>query len=139
MKEIKYMLLPQWRFEHNGEPDFDIPPYFIKMFSTKKEIEDYLNSNDLEMELSRIRTKDIAERAERLHLTGEERTKELAKMFNFSRITFWVIGINPLGKENRIGIMQRCYDKKVGYRKWKYLSYFGGKVWKDSLLFGVYR
>lgn len=139
MTEIKYLLMPQWRFEHNGEPDFDIPPYFLKLFSSKKEIEEYLSSNNLEMELNHVKDKAFADRVEFLHLTGEERTKELAKMFNYSRVTFWVIGINPVGKGNRIGLMERCYGKKGKKRKWKYVSYFGGKVWKDQLMFGIYR
>lgn len=138
MTEIKYILLPQWKFKTEGHFDFDIPPYFIKIFSHKKEIEDYLNSNDVRGELMKIKDNEIAERVDRYNPTGEERTKALARMFAYHDITFWVIGVNPQGKENRIGIMQQEHDKNSNSLKWKYRSYFGGKVWKHQLLFGIY-
>ena len=62
----------------------------------------------------------------------------MRKMLSYD-LTFWVIGVNPVGKENRIGIVQQEYNDKEKRLKWKYRSYFGGKVWKDSLLFGIYR
>ena len=135
MNETQYLLIPEWHFEH----DSDIPPYFMKLFSSKKEIEDYLNNNDIRKELVEIKNKATAERIKRLNLQGEERIKEMARAFTYSDITFWVIAINPIDKENRIGLMQHDLDRKKDKLTWKYASYFGGKVWKDDLLFGQYR
>ena len=142
MADKTYILLPTWGFMVNADTsnDYDIPPYFVKAFSSKKEIADYLSSHDIEHEMRETKDKSIADSVERRHLQGEERTKALARMFAYDHITFWVITINPVDKENRIGIMSRKWNrKKQKSEGWRYVSYFGGKVWKDQLLFGVYR
>ena len=136
MKEIRYILIPAWRFKVDDVHECDIPPYFVKSFSTKKEIEDYLNSNDITRELTFIKDDSLMENAKR---SGNNNpTEVMRKMLSYD-LTFWVIGVNPVGKENRIGIVQQEYNDKEKHLKWKYRSYFGGKVWKDSLLFGIYR
>lgn len=136
MKEIRYILIPAWRFKVDDAHECDIPPYFVKSFSTKKEIEDYLNSNDIERELTFIKDDSLMENAKR---SGNNNpTEVMRKMLSYD-LTFWVIGVNPVGKENRIGIVQQEYNDKEKHLKWKYRSYFGGKLWKDSLLFGIYR
>ena len=135
-----YLLVPVWHFTKDDHPDNDIPPYFIKAFSSKKEIADYLDSNDIEHEMSEVKDNEFAERVERYHLEGEERNKTLSRMFAYNHITLWVITVNPTDKENRIGIMERKWNSKIKkYDGWHYVSYFGGKVWKDQLLFGIYR
>jgi hypothetical protein len=140
MTETKYLLLPQWHFDDkDGHPDFDIPLHFVKTFSSKKEIADYLNENDIKKELNRVKDEAFVERVNFLHLTGEERTNLLTRMFAYSDVILWVLSINPVGKDNRLGMMTRTMDKKQNKLVWKYVSYFGGKVWKDQLLFGVYR
>jgi hypothetical protein len=138
MTEIKYLLIPTWRFYNGDILDFDIPPYFMKMFSTKKEIENYMNSNDISRELREIKDKELYEKIERNNLTGDEKIKAMAHSLDYD-LSFWVIGVNSIGKENRIGIMQHEYDREKKCLIWKYRSYFGGKVWKDQLLFGIYR
>ena len=138
MTELKYMLLPVWRFYNGDDIDFDIPPYFIKLFSSKKEIEEYLATNDPTSELNKIKDEELFEKIRRNNITGEERIKMLAKALSY-KLSFWVIGINPVGKENRIAIVQHEYDHKKKCLVWKCRSYFGGKVWKDNLLMGVYR
>ena len=138
MTDTKYLLLPQWILnDRDGEQDFDIPPYFMKLFDSKKDIVDYLENNDIRRELNQIKDQAFCDWVDRRGLTGQERQETLLRMFAYSDIIFWVIGINPVGKGNRIGMMQRRYEENKP--KWKYVSYFGGKVWKDQLLFGVYR
>ena len=138
MTELKYMLLPVWRFNNGDDIDFDIPPYFIKLFSSKKEIEGYMTTNDPTRELNKIKDEELFEKIRRNNITGDERIKMLAKALSY-KLSFWVIGINPVGKENRIAIVQQEYDHKKKCLVWKCRSYFGGKVWKDNLLMGIYR
>lgn len=138
MTELKYMLLPVWRFYNGDDIDFDIPPYFIKLFSSKKDIEEYMATNDPTRELNKIKDEELFEKIRRNNITGDERIKMLAKALSY-KLSFWVIGINPVGKENRIAIVQQEYDCKNKCLVWKCRSYFGGKVWKDNLLMGIYR
>ena len=138
MTELKYMLLPVWRFYNGDDVDFDIPPYFIKLFSSKKEIEEYMTTNDPTRELMKIKDNEFYDKIQRNNITGDYKIKMLAKSFSY-RLSFWVIGINPVGKENRIAIVQQEYDHKNKCLVWKCRSYFGGKVWKDNLLMGIYR
>ena len=138
MTELKYMLLPVWRFYNGDDIDFDIPPYFIKLFSSKKEIEEYMTTNDPTHELMKIKDDEFFDKIQRNNITGDDRIKMLAKALSY-KLSFWVIGINPVGKENRIAIVQQEYDHKKKCLAWKCRSYFGGKVWKDNLLMGIYR
>ena len=131
------LLIPVWDFTKNDKPDNDIPPYFMKAFSSKKEIAEYLTANDIEKEMRDVKNTFLGEWAER---TGEDPKETLKKMMSYDRITFWVITVNPVGKENRIGIMERKWNRNTHhFDGWHYVSYFGGKVWKDNLLFGIYR
>ena len=138
MTELKYMLLPVWRFHNGDDVDFDIPPYFIKLFSSKKEIEEYMTTNDPTRELMKIKDDEFYDKIQRNNITGDDRIKMLSKALSY-KLSFWVIGINPVGKENRIAIVQQEYDRKKKCLVWKCRSYFGGKVWKDNLLMGIYR
>lgn len=140
--KTKYLLLPTWKIHLRDKDDkisdlkHDIPPYFIKLFDSKKEIEEYLNSNNIQQQLHKIMCDKLFDKDK--CKTEEDAKKQLKRSFDYHDITFWVIGINPLEKENRRGIMQHEYDNKTKSLKWKYRPFFGGKVWKDELLFGVY-
>lgn len=137
MTETKYLLFPQWSFTNGDQLDFDVPPYFMKLFSSKKEIADYLTNNDVKKELRQVKNDAFVKMYK--NLPQEEQHKALINAFKDYNITFWVITINPLGKENRIGMMYQHLDRKDKKWVWKYASYFGGKVWKDQLMFGIYR
>lgn len=125
-KEIKYILIPTWSIIKSvcdkSYVKHDIPTFFIKLFNTKKEIEKYLDTNDLESELHKIMLDSVLKNGDK---------DELKRTFEYRRITFWVVGVNPVGKENRIGVMEKIEEKK-----WKYIPMMGGKVWKNDLLFG---
>lgn len=125
----KYLLVPTWEIENPSRLRRDIPVNFVKSFETKKDIEKYLDSNEIENELFKIMQDRIYENEAK---TKEEMKEQFMRAMSFRRITFWVICVNPIGKENRLGIMEK------GEKGWKYCTMMGGKVWKHTLLFGTY-
>ena len=143
-----YILIPTWRIEDYSsenpswkDQQHDIPHYFMKIFHSKKDIEKYLDEynnyknlkeaeNTIESKLYKIMIDKIS----------DEYKDDFKKYFKatgkYHNITWWVITCDDdLSKENRIGIMEKMYDSKKDCSHWKYCTYFGGKVWKDSLLF----
>ena len=143
-----YILIPVWKYEDFSSDNkkewkqwWDIPHYFMKIFHSKKEIENYLNKlnnspnlkemdKTLHSKLHTIMSNEVFEKYK------NDTNTALKITFNYKDIQWVVITCNDdVSKENRIGIMQKCYDKKTDKYKWKYISYFGGKVWRDDLLF----
>lgn len=143
-----YILIPTWRIEDYSsenptwkDQQYDIPHYFMKIFHSKKDIEKYLNEynnykdlkeaeNTIESKLHKIMIDKISDKY-------KDDFKKYWKHTNLYRdITWWVITCDDdPSKENRIGIMENVYDSEKDCLHWKYCSYFGGKVWKESLLF----
>lgn len=144
-----YIFIPSWRYEDfqsENESEWkqwwDIPTYFVKVFTSKKAIENYLNKYNykkdltgqektLDTKLHSIMVEQVFERFK----NEADHKKGLRTSFNYKRIEWFVITCDgDPSKENRLGIMQRCRNKDGEY-KWKYVSMFGGKVWRDDLLF----
>ena len=143
-----YILIPTWRIEDYSsenptwkDQSYDIPTSFMKIFHSKKDIEKYLNEynnykdlkeaeNTIEAKLHKIMLDKLSEKY-------KDNFEKYYKHTNlYHDITWWVITCDDdISKENRIGIMQRMYNSKKDHSYWKYCTYFGGKVWKESLLF----
>jgi len=143
-----YILIPTWRIEDYSsetptwkDQNWDIPPYFMKIFNSKKEIEKYLNTynsyKNLEEAGKTIDAKLYKIMCDKLSDKYKDDFKKYFKNTSkYHEITWWVITCDDdPSKENRIGIMEKWYDSKKKYSHWRYCTYFGGKVWKDSLLF----
>ena len=143
-----YILIPIWRIEDYSsenpswkDQQSDIPTYFMKIFHSKKDIENYLNKynsyNDLKEAENTIESKLYNLMIDKLSDKYKDDFKSYFKNTSkYRHITWWVITCDDdPSKENRVGIMSKVYDSKKDCMHWKYCTYFGGRVWKDSLLF----
>ena len=139
-----YILLPTWSIDEPSKDDRktrthrnDIPVPFIKTFRSKKAVEKYLNDFDypdgIEVYLYKLMLDSVYGKVRKDNYTEQEAAD---KTRSYRRITFWVVVCDEDPKKpNRIGIVQSSYDVKTGKSSYKYGSYFGGKVWKNTLLF----
>ena len=144
-----YILIPSWCYEDFSSKNeaewkqwWDIPTYFVNVFTSKKAIEEYLNKYNYAKDVhgcdktlnSKLHSTMIARVFEKFKNDHNDE-KALRTSFNYKRVEWFVITCDEdPSKENRLGIMQRCRNKDGEY-KWKYVSMFGGKVWRDDLLF----
>ena len=147
-KEIMktYILIPVWLYKDFSADDnkqwkhwWDIPHYFMKVFHSKKAIEDYLNKFNDQFDLLRdslhSKLHSIMQRKLLEGFNGDVE-KALKTMMNYVDLQWFVVTCDDdFSKENRFGLMQWSSDKKSNGYKWKYVSYFGGRVWNDELLF----
>ena len=141
-----YILIPAWQYddftssnENEHKQWWDIPHYFMKIFHSKKDIEKYLNeTNDPNNEYDKtLNCKLHSIMVRRLFEKHKNDSKTALKAtLKYRDVNWFVVTCDDdVSKENRIGLMQKCHDKKSNTFKWKYVSFFGGKVWRDDLLF----
>jgi len=143
-----YILIPAWRiddFSSENKEDWkqwcDIPYSFIKIFHSKKDIEKYLNENNI-LRGCGVADSSLNNKLYNIMLTSifekykDDMKLALKKSNQYKDVIWWVITCDDdITKENRIGIMQKLYDKKTDSLYWKYCTYFGGKCHPDALLF----